>query len=103
MALTVSELTRGVFGHLRASLVQVTFDASYPTGGEDFTPGQVGMSEFEAVFVEGGTQEVRFDHTNNKLLAYGDKGVATAGGPFEEVAATTDLSAFDAKLLCLGV
>lgn len=125
MAVTVTDIARGTIGHKRMALVQVTFDNSYPTGGEDFTPGQVGMSEFNAVFADAGDRNVEYDYPNKKLLVFQAPGGAAhthtentaaaytqnattgsagavAAGPNGEVAAATDLSAFTTRLFVIG-
>jgi hypothetical protein len=107
MALTVTEITRTTFGKRRAVLATVTFDSSYATGGEDFTPAAVGLVSFDAVFATASVNStpvaevVRFDAANNKLLAFN----STTGAPSNlvQVASTTDLSAFSTVVLAIGV
>ncbi len=49
MALTVSRVTRSTFGNKRIVIADVTFDSSYPTGGESLTASDVGLRKIEAV------------------------------------------------------
>jgi hypothetical protein len=111
MALTVAQTTpqsADVWGRQRVRVVTVTFDASYPTGGESFTPANVGLSAFSVVIpsINAGVaahagRVVQFDYTNNKLMVFVEEAVA-AGGPLLEVADTTDLSTLVLRVLCIG-
>lgn len=105
MALTVSKIIGSndyIPGHLfglRFSLVNVTFDASYPTGGEaldlqtDFgvpASGATVVGKFAHVY-EGnaaGFQSAAYDDSNELLLLYQGSGA--------EVADTTDASSVKA-------
>lgn len=76
-------------GNLRSTTLQVALGAGYPTGGEPLAPSAFQMSQIRRVDLElvtpiaaiGG---VKYDRTNNKLLAY-----TTAGA---EVANATNLT-----------
>lgn len=71
MALTVSEITRGHLGNKKAILSTVTFDSSYPTGGEFLTATDFGLSQVFAVFPESPAgYMVQYDRTNAKLKAF---------------------------------
>lgn len=73
MALTVTKSGDWYknIGSLSAARVTVDFDSSYPTGGESFTPADVGMRVFEFVSIESkGGLTYEFDYTNNKIKAY---------------------------------
>lgn len=96
MALTVVRDRRTVWGDRRVTFLNVTFDASYPTGGESLTPAMAGLTEFDAVVQHGvSTHSVVHSGTTNLLLVYL---VSTAA----EVADTTDLSALTVQLICIG-
>src|SRR5438309_2078869 len=104
MAVTVTSspanVGRGydVWGRRRVHFRQVTFDNSYPTGGEVL--GLVGIQDIKnAQFffqqrapLTGGYHFV-YDRTNDKLLVFWADGTAVAAGALPEVANTTDLSA----------
>lgn len=79
MALTVAVIKRNVVGSQREVIADVTFDSSYPTGGEAFVPTDVDPSAgANAVFHWVGIcnndatvadqRLVSYDHTNKKLL-----------------------------------
>jgi len=71
MALTVSRLYDSGLANRGAILCELAFDASYPAGGESFTPAMVGLSEFECVTVQNkGGYLLEFDATNQKIKAY---------------------------------
>lgn len=94
MALTVNTVTRNVVGNQRMNLVDVTFDNSYPTGGEVITPNQLGLTGIDAViaFGNGSYNVVR---EGNALVAYD----ATNG---LEVTNLTDLSSLTVRCLAIG-
>lgn len=96
MALTLAQDRRTVMGDRRVSFARITFDASYPTGGEAFTPGMFGMTQIDAVVQHNiSTHSVAYSATTGKLLAYT---VASAA----QVADTTDLSAITVDVVIYG-
>ena len=108
MALTVAHRSRSedVSGRHRTRHVVVTFDSSYPTGGESFTPADVGLAEFDIVLVSpdsnaAGGHTVQYDYTAKKFKVYVEEAVA-AGGPLLEIANATDLSTLVIRVLCIG-
>lgn len=78
---------------------QVTFDNSYPTGGEAVTAADFGLSELDAVVVVGtravNTWRVTYNKAAGKLVAF----VNTTG---VEVAAAADLSTLVVDVVCVG-
>ena len=75
MALTVTETTNTVFGDKRVVFAQVTFDDSYPTGGEALAASDFpSLAAIEEVVVAsqspGGTEQVLYDRTNKKLMVF---------------------------------
>lgn len=112
MALTVASingdgLDADVWGRSRVRVVDVTFDSSYDTGGESFTPSNVGLHEIDAVIVTGDTggYVIEYDRANQKLVAYQQTDPAAIGGadiPLTEVAAATDLSAVTVTAIAIG-
>ena len=104
MALTVSDVDiPQVFGSLRARLVEIDFDDSYPTGGEAIDFGNHGFETVFAVFIASkGGYTFEYDETNEKVLAYWVD-TTVDGAALAEVADTTDLSAVTGvKALVLG-
>lgn len=109
MALTIANVNaqaEDVFGRHRVRLVTVTFDSSYPTGGESFTPADVGLSQIDAVFVSpdsnaAGGHTVQYDYTAETLKVYVEEAVA-AGGPLLEIAAASNLSTLVVRVFVIG-
>lgn len=88
------------FGQFKIEVRDVTFDDSYPTGGEALSAASFGMSTLYFAIAKvkvagtGSVTAVHYDETTNKLLAY------TAAA---QVANTTDLSAVTARVIAFGV
>lgn len=103
MALTVTSLEKAKLSRLRLNVVRVTFDSSYPTGGESLTAAQLGLNKVTVVIPLTASGYVgEYDLTNSKLKAfYGDNNNAS-DGPLVEVANTTDLSAVTMNLVVIG-
>ena len=89
MAATFSQLLNTVVGNKRLVVTEVTFDASYATGGEAFTPANVGLNVFDAVLVEQPSGYfVQFDRANNKLIVRSPQAAIAAHSHTENTAAT---------------
>lgn len=114
MALSVSNTSSRLqalsLGNAKAAVVNVTFDASYATGGESLVPSDVGLAEFYAVIplpdanAEPG-RVVQYDYTAEALVVFEQTDPADVGGanvPLVEVAATTDLSSLVVRVLAIG-
>lgn len=110
MALTIANVNAyadDVWGRHRIRLVTVTFDNSYPTGGELFTPANVGMSQIDAVFVSSDhtpAYNVAYDYVNQRLVVSGVEQDADAAvtDPFDEENAAADLSTLVIRVLVVG-
>lgn len=108
MAVTVTDVRKSVFGDRRAVTVDVTFDSSYPTGGEALTPSQFGLQVVDVVFAELAVAQtgqatalaVSYDRVNEKLQAFETSG--TVDTPFAEVDDTDDLSDYVVRLTAIG-
>lgn len=69
---------------------KIAFDSSYPTGGEPFTPNNMGLSIVENFFVvsnEGG-YAFDYDYSNQKLKVFDVSGGALSGSIAAEAAHT---------------
>jgi hypothetical protein len=91
---------RDVSGVRRRTIGRYTGPASYATGGESFTPGEVGQGRLEFVHFELATngsswRGIMYDHSTGKAFWV----VLSSGN---EVANTTDLSAFNARFEAVG-
>lgn len=70
MALTVTIDKKTIQGNKRTHRSSVTFDSSYPRGGEAFTASDVGMNRLDMVFpTPQGNMSFEWDETNAKLKA----------------------------------
>lgn len=87
MAFTVGSLRKGNAGSLRIHTGTLTFDSSYPAGGEPLTAAELGMHTVENLkldppFATVDTQvnnlAVAYDYTNAKVLAF-EIGVRASG------------------------
>lgn len=104
MALTFTKNYEGVVGDRRTWRGTVTFDSSYPTGGEaiavsDFPGFQVEIEDVIVHSASAATYRPIWDETNSKLKVFVEDGTS---GIEAEVADTTDLSSLTVKLQATG-
>ena len=86
MALTFASTARDdrpnhVIGDIRVRFVKVTFDDSYPTGGEAITPANFGFSHkiihvIPNAISDVATKHVQWDDANQKLLIMVEDGTS---------------------------
>ena len=91
MPLTVNRTGdwHNIVGNLRRARVTIDFDASYPTGGESFTPADVGMRVFDFVFIQPRSGFVfDFNYTSNLVLAYSQGFITGATAAADATAGT---------------
>lgn len=111
MALTLGTPDKKVPGAEFVSIVDITFDSSYPAGGEVLTAADLGLNTIVTVLpsvaVDPDTVDnalvVAFDHTNSKILLFWGNNDGGADGPLVEVADTTNVAAYTARLIVYGV
>ena len=103
MAVAVSALEHGgVVGAQKVKYATVTFDSSYPTGGEPLTPSDFDLVSIDWIQTQDGVgYALYYDRTNSKLLAYYGNFDA-ADGPLIQVPNATDLSAVAVKVVVFG-
>lgn len=95
MAISSSDIERTVFGNKRVVVASVTFDSSYPTGGEAVAASDFGLSSIDVILPFPLSNRIAvWDATNSKVLLY------TALGT--EAADTSDQSAIVVKVLVIG-
>ena len=82
----------------------LTFDDSYPTGGEAITAANVGMNRaIDRIILESEDGYVfKYDKSNKKVLAYYADNDAGSDGALIQVANTTELSAVVAGYIAVG-
>lgn len=103
MALTVTKVFQTTFGNKKVIVADVTFDSSYPSGGESLTASTLGLSKVQYV-AEGVTDTgyvTRYDYTNSKLQAFDSDYSTSTDGPLQETGAT-NLATSDVRLLIIG-
>lgn len=86
-------------GNYRTTTLQVALGAGYPTGGEPLAPSAFQMSQIKRVDSAlvtpiTGIAGVKYDRTNNKLLAYTSAGA--------EVANATNLTGAVVEITAFG-
>lgn len=111
MALSLSKVAGAsyVVSNKKCKVYDVTFDSSYPTGGESLTASDVGLKKIEQLIVHGpatatvgGTTGVlaTYDYTNAKLQAFwGNAGTASV---LPEVTDTTTLATQVCRVTVVG-
>jgi len=106
MALTLSTPgnapdVAGVPGNLKYVIKRILFDSSYASGGESLTATDLGLESIHIVLAHGEDSGYvpQYDYTNSKLAVYE---AGADGAALDEVASTTDLSAFYARIIAYG-
>ena len=104
MAITVTERERFVAGDRTFVAATVTFDSSYPTGGEAITPANFGLfSHIDWVLTnkpDVATKEVWWDRANSKLMILAEDAVS---GIEAQAGNTSDQSAVDVEVFVIGI
>ena len=96
MALTFTEDHRGVVGAQRTWRGKVTFDASYPTGGEAITAANFGFTQEVTtvqVIANRGTETAQWDKANAKLMVHTADGTEATNGS-DQAAVTVTVVAY---------
>ena len=111
MALTITAVpgARSVSGTIREEFFDVTFDSSYPAGGEVITARDFGLMALYGICAVGGNAtangaKLHFDHANLKLMVAFAPDPAGAGGaatPFVEP--TTSLASYTFRVRVTGI
>lgn len=104
MAVVVALLKRAKNLTLHQNIAEVTFDNSYPTGGEPVTPAQFGVRSIDMMLItNNGGYIFEYDHVNNKIKAYNSTTGVALASPGSEVVAATNLSAVVLRALVIGL
>lgn len=101
MTATFSVTSRNITGTRRTHVVTMTFDDSYPTGGESYTAADLGLGRVEGVAVATGAggYVAQVDSVNSKVELYE---AGADGGPLDEFANAGDASAITVGLIATG-
>lgn len=102
MALSTTITRTGIMGDQRSVFGTITFDSSYPTGGEAFDKASIGLVRLDWLSFNQGEDGFVFhwDATNAKIIVY-ESGTASAA--LDEQDNATDLSAVVVEFLAIGV
>lgn len=104
MALTVTKTRSGVIGDLRYFAGSVTFDSSYPTGGEAIAKSDFGFSGAILHVVVNPADdagfEVKWNPATSKLLVFDEDDTS---GISAEAANSSDQSGVTTQLFVLGI
>ena len=110
MGITVTQLGRNqVSGNRITATVQVTFDASYATGGGEALNLTQYVPKIESVLIDpsAATGHVfQYDRTNEKLKVFIQKNPGDSGGadiPLTEVAGGGPIAALDGEIVFITV
>jgi hypothetical protein len=93
-------------GNERGVRVDITFDASYPTGGEPLTPADLGLGRINQLISDQGGigandgRVIQYDRVNELLLAFQGP---TAVGALPEVPNATDLADLTVRVTAVGI
>lgn len=83
-------------------VIEITFDASYPTGGESLTAADCGLSSIIAMQAHVAAGFVfEYDLTNSKLIAFWVD-TTTDGAAMAQVANTTNMATVVTRALVWG-
>jgi hypothetical protein len=111
MAVNISVESAGSLGEGNDQYVvgDITWDSSYPTGGESISGlisgGGVKLERVSHFATGGGGYVAKLDKANQKVIVYRQKDPGNAGGadiPLPEVGNTTDLSAQTWSFFAVG-
>lgn len=102
MALSYSITRTGTMGDQRSVFGTITFDDSYPTGGEAFDKAALGLVRLDWLSFNQGEDGFVFhyDAANAKIIAYE---AGTASAALDEQDAATDLSGAVVEFFAVGV
>lgn len=99
MALTVAIQKRIKFGNAFGVIADVTFDDSYPTGGESLTAAELGLNIVDVLIPEAyeDAHIIKYDYANKKLMLY-----EIDTGAFAQEDNSQDMSGVVVKIFAVG-
>jgi hypothetical protein len=99
MALTIANLEYVSLNNKRLRTGKITFDSSYPTGGESLLPSDLGLDVIESIQFSGVTNATPismladYDYTNKKIRLFSPTPTGSVSAPtFTGTAPTADLN-----------
>lgn len=103
MSMTIKKGKDTVFGDCRVAFADITLDNSYPTGGYDLKPTDLGQSDvytFQSLSATGsGGYVLSFNYSTGKLQAY--VAPTSGGGALVQVTPATNLSTVTARITAI--
>lgn len=81
MALTITVIRRPSMPAGHCVIADITFDNSYPTGGESLTPANLGLSTIDSCVARqkaAASRIVEYDYANSKLMLFTALGTEAA-------------------------
>ena len=118
MALTIAndKTANTVWGNKKVRVFDITFDSSYPTGGESLTASDLGFKKIEQFIPHGpavdsdgtgGTNAapVHYDYSTSKLQAFQQEDPGATGGDeiqLPEVESTDSLANYLVRVTVVG-
>jgi hypothetical protein len=100
LTITVPDAGRTVIGNKRLTIGTIAFDSSYPTGGEAFTPEDIGLDKID--FITFTSDVVQCYWASDLLLAYYGDNDNSADAEFVQVTNTDDISGANVKFFAIG-
>jgi len=111
MAVTVTIVDKYVIGDRKEVIADIVFDSSYPAGGEAVTAANFGF-DLEITHISCGLARdpdtvdnavaLDFDEANSKIIAFWGDYSNASDGVLLEVADTTSLAAYTARVVAKG-
>lgn len=99
MAVAVKVIKKAKELNEYAVIADITFDATYPTGGYLVTPQQFGLQSLDFILLNNpGGYGYWYDNVNKKL-----KVLAGNANPMPELANNTDLHTITARVVAYGI
>lgn len=106
MALSGATVTNFPLEDRKLVVRDITFDSSYPTGGEAVVPADFSLSVIDFLIVgQAGGYVIEHDATNKKLKVYRQKDPGAVGGAdiaLVEVANATNLATLVVRVVAIG-
>ena len=100
MAITTTVTGKELVGRKRLVYGTITFDDSYPAGGEAFSASNIGLAVIDRLAIDPQDGFVfEWDATNNKVIV---RESGTASAALDEQDAATDLSAVSTTFTATG-
>lgn len=103
MALTLDIIKQDVWGGCRVSIVEVTFDSDLDEAGESFTPNDVSLQEFFAVWAAPARAQSTSGAEVTAIVHYEASKLFLTLTDADFAGDNLDASTYSATLVCVGV